>query len=120
MSENVNQSLEKLMNVEGAVAVALVDRNSGMALGTAGNSINLEVAAAGNSEVLKSKLKTMKNLNLEDSIEDVLISLGNQYHLIRPLNMHPDLFFYFVLNRDKGNLAMARFKLSEADNEVEV
>lgn len=108
------------MSVEGAMAVALVDQTSGMALGTIGEGLNLEVAAAGNSEVLKSKHKTMKNLGLKDSIEDVLISLGQQYHLIRPLTTHPNLFFYYVLNRAKGNLAMARFKLSEAEKEVTV
>lgn len=120
MAYSIQESLERLMNVDGALAVALVDKDSGMALGTLGNSINLEVAAAGNSEVLKSKLKAMKNLGLKDKIEDVLISLGTQYHLIRPLTAHENLFYYFVLNRQNGNLAMARFKLSEIEKEVQV
>ena len=120
MSESIQKSLDTLMNVDGAIAVALVDQDSGMAPGTMGEGINLEVAAAGNSEVLKSKHKAMKNLGLKDQIEDVLISLGQQYHLIRPLTSHSNLFFYFVLNRAKGNLAMARFKLSEAEKEVSI
>lgn len=120
MSKSIQESLEQLMSVEGALAVALADMDSGMALGTAGNSINLEVAAAGNSEVLRSKLKTMSNLGLKDQIEDILISLGEQYHLLRPLSTHSNLFYYFVLNRGKANLAMARFKLSEAEKNVKV
>lgn len=120
MSNNLNNSISELMNIDGAVAVALVDSNSGMAMATAGNSINLDVAAAGNSEVVKTKLKVMTNLGLKDKIEDILISLGSQYHMIRPLSNHPALFFYVVLDRAKSNLAMARFKLSDVENKVEV
>jgi CheY-like chemotaxis protein len=120
MANNVNQSLEELMSIDGAKAVALVDSDSGMALGTAGGGINLEVAAAGNSEVIKAKHKTMANLGLKDKIEDLLISLGEQYHLIRPLKNHSNLFFYLVLNRANANLAMARFKLSDIEGKVEV
>jgi CheY-like chemotaxis protein/predicted regulator of Ras-like GTPase activity (Roadblock/LC7/MglB family) len=120
MANNVNQSLEELMSIEGAKAVALVDSDSGMALGTAGGGVNLEVAAAGNSEVIKAKNKTMANLGLKDRIEDLLISLGEQYHIIRPLKNHNNLFFYVVLNRASSNLAMARFKLSDVESRVEV
>jgi CheY-like chemotaxis protein/predicted regulator of Ras-like GTPase activity (Roadblock/LC7/MglB family) len=120
MANNVNQSLEELMNIEGAKAVALVDSNSGMALGTAGSGVNLEVAAAGNSEVIKAKFKTMQNLGLKDKIEDILITLGEQYHLIRTLKDHGHLFFYVVLTKQNANLAMARFKLSDVESKVEV
>ncbi len=120
MANNINQSLEELMLIEGAKAVAIVDSNSGMALGSAGGGINLEVAAAGNTEVVRSKYKVMESLGLKDKIEDILISLGGQYHLIRPLTTHPNLFFYLVLNRANSNLAMARFKLSDVEGRVEV
>lgn len=120
MANNVNQSLEELMSIEGATAVALVDSESGMALGAAGGGVNLDVAAAGNSEVVRSKNKVMGSLGLKDRIEDILISLGTQYHLIRPLANHNNLFFYLVLSRDRSNLAMARFKLSDVERRVEV
>lgn len=120
MANNINESLSELMQIDGAVAVAIADSKSGMALGTAGGGINLEVAAAGNSEVVKSKHKVMTALGLKDGIEDILITLGQQYHLIRPLAQHPTLFFYLVLNRANSNLAMARFKLSEVESRVTV
>jgi CheY-like chemotaxis protein len=120
MANNINQSLEELMAIDGAQAVALVDSDSGMALGTAGGGVNLEVAAAGNTEVVRSKHKVMNSLGLKDKIEDILISLNTQYHLIRPLTNHQNLFFYVVLNRAQSNLAMARFKLSDIEARVEV
>jgi hypothetical protein len=110
---NVKESLTKMQDLDGFVGACIVDSNSGMMLGAeGGGAINLEVAAAGNTEVVRSKRKTMKALNLPDSIEDMLITLGTQYHLIRPLPQNDALFVYLVLDKSKGNLAMARHHLA--------
>jgi hypothetical protein len=118
---NISESLEQLMSLDGAVACALVDQQSGMALGMAGNTdaLNLEVAAAGNSEVIKAKNKVMANLGLKDEIEDILITLGKQYHLIRLLKSHSNLFIYLVTTKS-GNLALARHKLSSVEGDITV
>lgn len=118
---NVQTLLEEAMRIDGAVGVALVDWQSGMCLGThGGGPINLEVAAAGNTEVVRSKLKVMSNLGLNDKIEDILITLGEQYHLIRIDSKDPNLFFYLVLNRSQGNLAMARHQLASIEKRLEL
>jgi hypothetical protein len=97
---NLKESLTTLLTIDGALCAALVDANSGMMLGSAGQGLDLDVAAAGNTEVVRAKMKTMKSLNLRDEIEDILITLGKQYHVIRPITKSPGLFFYLVL--DKG------------------
>lgn len=117
---NLKDSLDALMTVDGAQAVALVDYTSGMLLGSAGGGIDLELAAAGNTEVIRAKMKTASSLNLNDSIEDILISLGKAYHIMRPVASKPGLFFYLVLDRTRSNLAMARRAVLDAELKLEI
>ena len=116
---NVNEILNQCMQIDGAVGVALADYSSGMALGMmGGGGLNLEVAAAGNTDVVRSKLRVMKELGLKDSIDDILITLGSQYHLIRLLPKAQNLFVYIALDRNKANLAMARHKLASLTDNI--
>ena len=62
----------------------------------------------------------MSNLGLKDGIEDILITLGKQYHIIRPLRGRPALFFYLVLDRVRANLAMARIGLADVEKDLQV
>ncbi|MEF2252700.1 MULTISPECIES: hypothetical protein [Ralstonia solanacearum species complex] len=93
----------------------LVDSASGMILASAGRGIDLELAAAGNTEVVRAKLKTMQALKLDDSIDDILITLGKQYHIIRPVASKAGLFLYVVLDKSKSNLALARRKVQDIE-----
>jgi hypothetical protein len=92
-----------------------------MMLGAAGGGvISLEIAAAGNTEVYRSKRKTMKALSMNDQVEDMLITLGRQYHLLRPLSSNDALFIYLVLDKAKANLAMARYQMAQHERDLVV
>ncbi|GAA3964903.1 hypothetical protein GCM10022384_15950 [Streptomyces marokkonensis] len=122
---NLETSLKEcLSSIDGATAAALVDYTSGMALGTlgGGKEFNLEVAAAGNTDVVRSKLRTMEHLGLKEEIEDILITLNTQYHMIRLLKGRGGngLFLYLVLDANRANLAMARHQLRRIETELEV
>jgi hypothetical protein len=88
-----------------------------------GKYLDLDVAAAGNTEVIRAKMRTIESLLLDDAIEDILITLGKQYHLIRLLKNSRDeqgLFLYLVLERQKANLALARHNLKRIENDLSV
>jgi hypothetical protein len=120
ISMGPKDAMAAAMSIEGALATALVNHTSGMCLAQAGSGIDLELAAAGNTEVVRAKLKTMESLNLKKGIEDILITLGDQYHLIRLAPNHPGLFIYLVLDRARGNLALARYKLGDIERALKV
>ncbi|MFB7906724.1 hypothetical protein [Kitasatospora sp. NPDC056076] len=118
-------ALKQAMTViEGAIGAALVDYNSGMALATLDGpgGLDLNVAAAGNTDVMRAKMRTMDMLGLQDGIEDILITLSTQYHLIRPLTGRTGkgLFLYLALDKGRANLAMARHQLVKIEADLEV
>jgi hypothetical protein len=122
---NIETALKEAMTIDGALGVALVDWDSGMSLGSLGGGkyLDLDVAAAGNTEVVRSKMRTLTSLRMNDTIEDILITLTKQYHLIRPLksnNSDQGLFLYLALDRAKSNLALARHNLKRIESELTV
>jgi hypothetical protein len=96
----------------------LVDSTSGMLMGSVGSGLDMELAAAGNTEVVRAKLKTMRMLKLDDAIDDILITLTHQYHIIRPVAAHEGVFFYLVLDKSRSNLALARRKVQDVEKDL--
>jgi hypothetical protein len=119
----VVSSLSGAMAIEGATGAALVDWDSGMALGTLGGGkyLDLDLAAAGNTEVVRAKMRTLESLRLNDTVEDIPITLNTQYHVIRLLSNadgQHKLFLYLVLDRNKANLALARHHLKRIESDL--
>jgi hypothetical protein len=97
------------------IAVAIVEISSGMCLASHSNSpsINPETAAAYNTEVVKQKQKAMGALKLTgEKIDDILITLTSQLHLINLLD-DGKKFIYLVVSQRDSNLAIARSVLRQ-------
>lgn len=116
----LRDTIAKLKDLDGYIGSCVVDSNRGVMLAANGGGqvIDLEVAATGNSEVVRAKRETMKSLGIADQIEDILITLGRQYHLIRPLPSREGLFLYLVLDKSEANLATSRMTLAQVEGSL--
>lgn len=122
---NLQGALTRLVEgVQGAIGVAVVDMDGGFTLGTAGTAgndeIDLELAGAGCLDVVQAKIRLLQQLGIEDEIEDILITLGKQYHLIRRLGSNTTLYLYLAIARDRGNLGLARHQLRFLEAELDI
>ncbi|MGW4249249.1 hypothetical protein [Nocardia sp. NPDC004722] len=117
-------ALKDMMMLDGAIGASVVDYGSGMPLGMLGGTktLDIEIASAGLTEVVRAKVRTIEQLGLNEEIEDILITLSSQYHLVRPLRGRRSrgLFLYVALDRTRGNLALARHRLKDIEENLEV
>lgn len=94
--------------INGFIAASLVDLDSGMTLAARSKrpDFDLALASAYNSEMVKAKFKTIRVLGLTTALEDMLLTLGDQIHLIKIIT--PGTFLYLAADRATTNLALVR------------
>ncbi|AUX60537.1 hypothetical protein JF634_03895 [Simonsiella muelleri] len=120
---SIEQTLINMLHIDGAMAVAIVDANTGFMLGSLSKSreeMDLEYASASNTELYHAKQRIMKSLGINEKIEDFLITLETQYHILVPANHLDGIFVYFVLSKNKGTLALARRRLKDLILQMEI
>ena len=111
---NLTNSLTAVMHLPGVIGASVVDLSTGQSMAHVGDgSLDMNLAATGNTQVMRAKIHAMDALKLNDEIEDILITLGSQYHIIRPLigKGSAGLFLYVALDKEKSNLAFSRHKI---------
>ncbi|MCX5384457.1 hypothetical protein [Streptomyces sp. NBC_00083] len=104
--DSVESALEKSLAIGGATGVAIVDFQQRNVLGSLdrGSGLDMEKVAYGDSDVMRAKLYTLELLGYTpDSVEDILITLADELHMIRPLPhlREGGLFIYLVLDRER-------------------
>ncbi len=107
--DQLNRLLDDVAkDVNGFIGASIVDLESGMPLAskTTRPDFDLEVASAYNSEMVKGKQKTIQALGLDAKLEDMLLTLDSQLHLIKMLSA--DTFMYLAADRQATNLALLR------------
>ncbi|MDK4679982.1 hypothetical protein [Kingella negevensis] len=107
---NLQKMTEGLVTLKGAIAAAIVDYESGMLMASANNdpSYDLEVVAGRGSEVIRAKRRIMDRLAMDDEINDILITLTTQYHLMCPSKKYKHMFIYLAVDRKEANLSRCR------------
>ncbi len=107
--KQILETIEKIAaDMSGFIAASLVDMESGLTLGAKSNraDFDLGVASAYNSELVKQKLKIIRALNLKSTLEDIVLTLSDQIHMIRMVT--PNIFLYLAADRESTNLAIIR------------
>ena len=121
---DIDTALKEAMTIDGAIGAALVDYDSGLTLGVAGGGPDrdMNVASAGNTDVVRAEMRTLQMVGVRDEIEDILITLDSEYHLIRQLNSARgySLFLYLALSKSRANLGLARHQLRRIEASLEI
>lgn len=107
--KQLSETLQKIQDeTNGFIAASLVDLDSGMTLAVKASRTDFDLTAASayNSELVKQKLKIMRTLGLSGTIEDMLITLSDQIHLVKLVS--PGTFLYLAVDKKQSNLAIVR------------
>ncbi|MFD7089020.1 hypothetical protein [Streptomyces sp. NPDC056652] len=119
----IDACLHEAMNLPGARGAAIVDWTSGLALGTAGESPNgdHEATAAETAELARAAAEytafapAVAAGHKGPPVEDLIVTTPTGYHLLSFVETTFDssVFLHLWLDRDTGNLALARLRLRQ-------
>ena len=103
-------------NVPGFIAVSVTEVRSGVSYGaeSVDPSFDPNLASAYNLEVVKAKQNALQILGLasKEKIEDILITLTNQIHII-DIAASGGYFIYLAVDSSKANLGLTRALLAK-------
>ncbi|QYS88306.1 hypothetical protein [Flavobacterium davisii] len=120
MSDFLKQFGEDLKsNVLGFVAVAVAEVKSGISYYslTVESNFDPELASAYNLEVVKAKLNAIQALGLNETIEDIMINLKSQIHII-DISDNSEYFIYLAVDSTKANLGMTKALLNKYKKDI--
>jgi predicted regulator of Ras-like GTPase activity (Roadblock/LC7/MglB family) len=111
-----NTNIADASKIKGLIGACLVDSDSGMMLASeGGDRLDLDLVAALNSDSVRTGQHVVDQLGLDEKIEEILINLSKQVHLIRPLEQNRSMFVYVALDKASSNLGMARIQLKNIE-----
>jgi hypothetical protein len=115
----VHSALIGMLPLEGLLGCAAVDATTGLVLAREQREdqpIDMDVAAAAGAQVLQAhRAATRSLLGLGEHVEEVTSSSGARQQVLRVLTRYPQVFILAVLDRQRTNLPLARYKLMELD-----
>ncbi len=107
----INSSLNEILELNGAIAVSLVDWESEIILSSISKSdLDIDLASNKNSSVVKAVISMVSSINSKD-IKDIVVLLKNQIHISTYIDGNRGFFLYLILDAQKTNLALARSRV---------
>ncbi|WP_369241736.1 hypothetical protein AB5J56_43350 [Streptomyces sp. R21] len=119
------RALDAAMTIDGALGAAVVDYLSRVTLGVRGGMSGFDLHKAGevDTDVVRAKLHALTVLGYPvDSLEDILVTLTGEYHLIRPITRRKlqGIYLYLVLDRRRASPAEAQDRLRQIESDWEL
>lgn len=117
----IEGGLQALMKIDGVLGAALVDRKSGEVLGSVecAAETGVKALAGAFAGVLQTMHAHLSKLGLSEPMTEVVTTAGRQQHLVRLLEKGDRrLFLSALIDRDKGNLVLARHQIAKLDEQL--
>ena len=114
-----SQALAGMLTLDGLLGCAVVDGTTGLVLAhesrTGAAVVDMEVAAAASAQLLRAHRQAARAMALPDPVDEIMTSAGQRQQVIRTVTRHPGLFLVVLLDKQRTNLALARFQLMEVE-----
>lgn len=78
----------------------------------------MELAGACSTQIVQANKDIIERLGLRDEPREALLTMEDQYHLIRLFRENNDVFSYLILDEEQCNLGLARTQLKAIDREL--
>jgi predicted regulator of Ras-like GTPase activity (Roadblock/LC7/MglB family) len=114
-------ALDAMLQVDGLMGCAVVDTATGMVVTQKvreEHPVDIDLAAAACTQVLRVHDRHARDMGLTDAVHEIMTSTPTRHHLIRSLSRHGGLFIFALLDKQRSNLALARYKLMEAEQSL--
>lgn len=116
-----HRALLAMLPLEGLLGAAAVDVGSGLVLARElreDHPVDMDVAAAACAQVLQAHRSAAHTMGLGEPLEEVMSSTAARQQVVRVLTRYPEVFVVAVLDRQRTNLPLARYKLMELDKSL--
>ena len=113
----VSRTLTQVLAIDGLLGCALIDSDSGQVIAREVREDQpLDIAAAAHdcAPLLRAHREAARRMGLPDAVDEVVVSGRTHQQIVRALHHHPALFVLALLDRQRANQALARFKLADA------
>jgi predicted regulator of Ras-like GTPase activity (Roadblock/LC7/MglB family) len=118
---SAREALADMLAIDGLLGCAVVDGTTGLVLAREAREdqpADLDLSAAASAQVLRSHRMAARSMGLTDQIDEVMVSAGPRQQVLRTVSRHPDLFLMALLDKQRANLALARYKLMEIEKSL--
>ncbi len=112
------QALADMLPLEGMLGCAAVDATTGLVLARElreDQPVDMDVIGAACSQILREHRQSSNAMGLGGPVEEIMTSTSGRQMVMRVISRYPDVFVVCLLDRQRTNLPLARYKLMELD-----